>query len=234
MTHENYIIPIYLEVLTGKRFRFPIDTWAGSPEGKLNAQQVLRYLILEKLSWNREDLCQNFNLLLLKEYKLDGALQRAYNNIIFPYVSESFPKWKLNPWELQKSRVPVGFWTEEQTAKATRWLFTEKLKWSNEQISNHVSGTTFQQNNLGGMLQLVFHNNACAAVEHAFPEHEWTYLRERAGYKLTLGQSKTIQFLSQNGSYSQRELAKLFNVSPATITYVLNVKHMNKTNIAQK
>lgn len=224
MTHENYIVSIYLEVLTGKRSRFPIDTWAGTPEGKLNAQQLLRYLILEKLSWNRKTLCQTFNLSLLKEYKLDRALQKAYKNNIFPYVTESFPEWELNPWELQKSRVPVGFWTEEQTAKATRWLFTQKLNWSNEQIANHVSGSTFHRNNLGGMLQLVFHNNACAAVEHAFPEHDWTYLRERAGYKLTLGQSKTIQFLSQTGKYSQRDLAKLFKVSPGSITYVLNVK----------
>lgn len=224
MTYENSIVSIYLEVLTGKRSRFPLDTWSRSPEGKLNAQQLLRYLILEKLSWNRETLCQTFNLSLLKEYKLDRALQKAYKNIIFPYVSESFPEWELNPWELQKSRVPVGFWTEEHTAKATRWLFTQKLKWSYEQISNNVSGSTFQRNNLGGMLQLVFHNNACAAVEHAFPEYDWTYLRERAGYKITPGQSKTIQFLSQTRKYSHRDLAKLFNVSPGAITYVLNVK----------
>lgn len=217
------IVSIYEKVLTNTLRRFPPETWNPYKSGYDNAKRALRYLILEKLKWDRETFCKNINLNIIHTYKLRGAFQGLYDNNIFPFISNAFPDWELSPWELKGSRVPAEFWTPETTAESIRWMIEKQMTWDYETTLENLSLQTFKVNNLEGMLQAHFSHSPYLAIKHAYPEKDWEHLQERKGHKLTNEQVVEIIRLKNEG-VKQNKIAKQFNLSPANVSLIVNGK----------
>lgn len=113
------IFDIYEVVLSGMLIRFPLGTWDQS-DSKRNFIKLTRYLIYEKLNWDRENFCNNFCLNIISKYRLNGGFGRLYSRNIYPMVTDCFPEWKIKAWEMRKSRVPEGFWTQAVAIEATK------------------------------------------------------------------------------------------------------------------
>lgn len=217
------IIEIHNDVLSGKLSRFPLDTWTNKKECKANLLKLIRHTVNERLKWNREEFCQSFCLQVIVEFRLNGGFARAYNRNIYPLITDAFPEWNIRAWELSKSRVPAEFWTKETGIAATKWLVEERLQWSLEKVQRDISNSHFLKNNLGGLLRTL-DTGAISMILLAYPNHDWTYLIERAGYKLTKAQVREIKLLLREGIYSQRKIAQMFNTEPSTINLIAKGK----------
>lgn len=222
------LITIFEEVLSGKRKQFPLETW-NQPDSKDVLIKLVRYVVLEKLSWDREPFCKRFCLKIIANFKLNTGFNKVYKRNIYPLIIDSFPEWNIKAWEMQSSRVPVGFWTMRNAILATKWLIEERLKWDLEKVSKDLSNAAFLNNNLGSMLRLL-KVNITLLVEQAFPEYDWTYLKERHGYKITFSQAMEIRKLYNEGTYNQRQLAKKFNVDPSQVFLIVHNKSFKRGN----
>lgn len=216
------LITIYEEILCGKRRQFPLETW-NQPDSQDVLIKLVKYVVLDKLSWNREHFCKNFCLKTIKSFKLNTGFDKVYNRNIYPLILDSFPEWDIKAWEMQSSRAPVGFWTLENAVSATKWLIEEKLRWDLDKVSKDISNAAFLNNNLGGMLR-VLKINISLLVEQTYPEYDWTYLKERQGYKITSSQASKIRNLYNKGIYNQRQLAQKFNVNPSQVFLIVHNK----------
>ncbi|TVX99004.1 hypothetical protein [Paenibacillus cremeus] len=156
------IIDTYEEILQGKRKRFPKGTWNFSSDGV----KLVKYLIEEKLQWSVEDIKKRLNHKVFKKLKLGGMLEYVFNNSPYAALDAAYPG-QFKPWELQQT--PQGFWTVEMGIVATRWLIEEKLCWSIIDLKHLLCVNTFNDNNLGGMLYIVFDKSPYSAVNAAYP-----------------------------------------------------------------
>lgn len=213
---------MYEAVLNNELSRFPLSTWDHS-DSKDTLIKLTRYLVLDKFKWNRNQFCENFCLTIIAKYKLNGGFGKLYQRNIYPYITDCFPEWEIKEWELKKSRVPVNFWDEDNAISACKWLIEEKLKWSLDEVSKNISNTIFRNNNLDGMLRTL-KLPITELITKAYPDHDWTYLKERQGYKITSKQANEIRKMYQEG-YNQRELSRKYKCNPVTI---FNIVH-NKT-----
>lgn len=223
MSEVKDIFTIYNEVLNGNLSRFPLHTWNHPRESKETLIKLIRYIILEKNQWDRKKFCENFCYKIIVESRLNTGFMKVYSRNIFPLVTDAFPEWDIKAWELEKSRVPAYFWSEDTAAKATKWLIEERLEWSLDKVQNKISNTHFIDNNLGGMIRTL-KIGAVDAVVMSYPHHDWTYLIDRAGYVLTKNDAQEIRDLYASGKISQRQIAIKFNISPSQIHLVIKDK----------
>lgn len=216
------IYEIYEEVLSGKRIQFPLHTWNHKSESKRTLIKLIRYVVFDKLQWDRKQFCDNFCLDIIIKFKLNTGFMKVYNRNIHPLISDCFPEWEIKVWELRNSRVPRGYWTKENAVKATKWLIEDRLKWDLEKVSREISFSYFLNNNLSGMLRIL-NISVAEAIINAYPNYNWDYLKERKGYKITLKQSQEIRELYKKG-YSQRAISRMYNCNPTTIFYIVHNK----------
>lgn len=213
------IIEIYHDVLSEERTYFPMYTW-DQPDSKEQLIKLARYIMLEMLQMNRQDVLEQINLEFLTKHKIGSAVRRCYKKEICNFVNECFPEWEVKPWEFKKTCVPVAYWNEETMTAATKWLINDVLKWDLEKVQNEISNSYFHDNNLGGMLRTL-NVGAMDAVVLSYPEHDWTYLKERRGYKITDKQALEIRRMYSDGT-NMYELARLYNVNPTSIFYIIH------------
>lgn len=218
MTPGNKI-DIFEDVLHGKLIRFPIGTWYYK-DNKEILISLVRYVVLDKLKWNRDEFCQKFCLKVIKQYKLNGGFAKVYKRNIYPLVTDSFPEWDIKPWEMESSRVPIYYWTKETAAEATKWLIETRLKWSLEKVSKNISNSTFLNNGLGGMLRTM-KLSVPELVGLAYPNYDWDYLKNRRGYVLTIDQVREIRRLHSEG-YSLHEMSRIYSCD---VVLIFNVVH---------
>lgn len=223
LIQNKNIIEIYNDVLSGKLSRFPLDTWTNEKECKTNLLKLIRHMVNERLEWGREEFCQSFCLRVIVKFRLNGGFSKAYNRNIYPLITDAFPEWSIRAWELTKSRVPAEFWTKETGIAATKWLVEERLQWSLEKVQSDISNSYFHKNNLGGLLRTL-NTSAVGMILMAYPNQDWTYLKEREGYKLTKAQVRVIKRLLREGNHSQRKIAQMFDTEPPTINLIAKGK----------
>ncbi len=65
---------IYQEVLDGKRYRFPPNTWNGDDSTEM-ARRITIYLIEEILQWDDSDLKQRWGTPIIVKYRLRGLVK---------------------------------------------------------------------------------------------------------------------------------------------------------------
>ena len=190
------IIEIYDHVLaTGERF--PLYTWQHK-NAKQDLQKLLRYLILDKLQLTQEQFLETYSLDFLQTHRLASAYRHIYRSNICGLAQEAFPEWTLHFWRFTKISAPLGYWNEENTIHATKWLIEEQLQWSYERVRDEISDAPFHANRLGGMLR-VMRMGGAKAVMMAYPDRDWTYLKERRGYKVTSAQAQEVRRLYKEG-----------------------------------
>ncbi|MFF0828907.1 DUF4046 domain-containing protein [Brevibacillus sp. NPDC003359] len=171
------IIDIYEKVLAGKLKRFPKYTWDVDYGGLDNIKICMRYLILDKMKWDRDDLLEKISAEFVHNCKLAGGLVHVFNtNTPFLALAHSFPEWDLKRWEFK--HITFNKWTEEDKKDALGWLIEEKLKWSYEEIIENLSVRTFQDWGLDSLLSNFFKNSPVRAMKYLYPESDWTLLEQ--------------------------------------------------------
>ena len=215
------IIEIYEEVLSGERQVFPPHTWSTSTS-RSDLIKVIRYLILEKLEMSRDALLEVAYLKFWYKHRLGGAIRKISKQDTRAFIIECFPEWNIKYWEFKIAKTPVHYWRDETLVAATKWLIEDVLEWDLDKVQNEISNLYFHQNGLGGMLQTM-NVGAVDAVIKAYPNHDWTYLKERRGYKLTHQQAQKIRVEYEQG-VSMNELARWYDVTVASIFDVIHNK----------
>ncbi|MEK4425845.1 DUF4046 domain-containing protein [Solibacillus sp. FSL K6-1523] len=212
MSEVKTIYDIYHEILNGERKRFPEQTW-NQTDSKETLVKLARYIMLDLLKFNRDDVIGQVTLVFLQKYRICGAMRKNYASTA-AFIQDCFPEWDIKPWELRVG-VPKGYWNENIAIEATKWLIEEILDWDLETVQNEISNSYFYKNNLGGML-MTLKIGAIDAVVLTYPEYDWSYLKDRRGYKITPAQAIEIRKLHKEG-VSQHELARWFECDVVSI-----------------
>lgn len=139
----------------------PMSYWS-----KTTAKEATRWLVEEKLNLSDEELKECLSIKLFEENNLLGMLTNCFHCSPFEAINNVYPN-KFKPWEFK--RCVFSYWTRDNGIKAIRWLIEEKLKWSDNDIKEKLSGDTFRENKLGGMLQICFSNSPYEAINATYP-----------------------------------------------------------------
>jgi len=109
------------------------------------AIKATKWLIQTKLNWTEEDVKNNLDKQVFIDNDLYGMIQRCFNSSPYLAINTAYPT-RYNPWDLNKS--PFGFNSLESGANATKWLIEEKLAFTENDIREKLSATTFKNNGL--------------------------------------------------------------------------------------
>ena len=163
--YKSTAIELYKMLLIGDIKKFPAGFWE-RPDADKNAIEVTKYLFEEILKWSFDDIKEKLIVALYKEYKLYGMIQQAYNRSSFMALDAVYPG-KFKPWEVRS--VTRNYWTLANGIMATKWLIEKKLKWTDEDIKEKISGNVFRENGLGGMLSQLFKSSYYNAINAIYP-----------------------------------------------------------------
>ncbi len=183
--------------------RVPVGFWTLE-----KAKEATRWLIEEKLKWNDEQVKENMCNDIFVKNKFGGMLSVLFNASSYAAIENAYPG-KYKAWEFKN--VPNNFWNLETAKEATRWLIEEKLKWSDEQVKKSLCRAIFKQNDLEGMLQVVFNSNSFRAIENAYPGKykEWEFkviLGSRALWNLETAKEATKWLIEEKLKWNDEQV----------------------------
>lgn len=164
-------VEIYKLVLDGTISRFPKDFF-NCDEASSYIPKITRYFIEEKLKWSKEDVAKKLTAMTFRNNKLAGLISIVYNDSTYQAIADAYGEDYLKPWEF--INAPNDYWQGENGAKngynATKWLFEEKLKWSEEDIRNKLNKNVFVENNLLGMIKKCYHSSMFECINAVYPD----------------------------------------------------------------
>lgn len=131
-----------------------------------NATEATKWLVEEKLNLSDEELKECLSIKLFEENNLLGMLTSCFHCSPFDAINNVYPN-KFKPWEFKST--PINFWTRDNGIKSVIWLIEERLKWSDNDIKEKLSGDIFRENKLGGMLQVCFDSSPYEAINATYP-----------------------------------------------------------------
>lgn len=102
-------LEVYDCLLSGEIGRFPNNYVT-----RENMKEIIREVILNRLKFTREDICQKLTYPFLGNYSLGGS-KKAFNFFIFTLIQFCFPEMDIRYWELNK--VENGFWEKEHNRR---------------------------------------------------------------------------------------------------------------------
>ena len=152
----NYIYPG--EYKPWELSNAPVNTWTEE-----TAVEALKWLIEEKLMWSREEVIKSYS----KKTLIDNGLKSImylFDNSPYNALNAAYPG-DYKPWEL--SNAPWNTWNDENAAKATIWLFEEKLNWNEEDIKSYATRRIFISNGLAGLMKC--YTSVYELLELAYP-----------------------------------------------------------------
>ena len=162
-------IEIFQKVLSGEIKRFPQNFWS-CVDSDHYAPKIVRYLIEEILHWNSEDVKKKLRKKTFYKYKLSGMICAKYRSSPYLVISHAYPEREYKPWDFVNS--PNSYWQGEEGRQhgieAIRWLFEEKLEWTEEEIKKNGQ-SVFAENDLIGMIRIAFDSNMFEAINAAYP-----------------------------------------------------------------
>jgi len=148
---------VYKMVLDGVIPRFPNGFWS-MPLNNVYAARCTRYLIEVVLKLNRQQVCDNISVTVIKKYKLASMLS-TLGLSVFDVLENAYPG-EFKPWELN---FVSNYWTKENYMLAIDWLINEKLGWTLEDVKNNMSVKVIRDNKLGSPL-LMYYNESLSAM----------------------------------------------------------------------
>ena len=131
-----------------------------------NCAEATKWLIEEKLKWDDEQIKMLFKKEVLTQYGFSGML-KTFKDSPSAIINNAYPQ-KFKPWEFIST--PKNYWNIDTGVEATKWLIEEKLGWPLETIKARLDEKTFINNNLGGMIKIVFRGSPFLAVKAAYPD----------------------------------------------------------------
>jgi len=115
----NYVYPgIFKKWELGTHVRN--DYWTEE-----NGILATKWLIEDKLKWNKEDIKKFYNKQIFIDNDLYGTLQKCFNSSPYEALNKTYPG-KFKEWEIPYT--PKNFWNKENCYKAIKWLIEEDLK----------------------------------------------------------------------------------------------------------
>lgn len=132
---------------------------------KESAKNAVKWLFEEKLNWSVEEIKQKANLNVFKINGLDSLVD-FFDGVFSRAIENAYPN-RIKPWEYKCA--PKGYWNRQTAITATKWLIEEKLKWSNEDVTNKLTKQVFIENGLGGMVHVIYADRIYRALEEAYP-----------------------------------------------------------------
>ncbi len=166
---RNETIKVYEDVLEGRLQRFPSNFFSSS--GVIDyintCIPIIRYLIEERLRWNREQVCMHLTRATFHCNSLGGMLSHYFDDSPYEALNVAYPG-EYKPWELKG--CTRNYWNNQTGIMATRWLFDDKLKWDISKICSDVSVKVFKENGLSGMLRTCFKDSPIEAVIKSYPD----------------------------------------------------------------
>jgi hypothetical protein len=127
-------LTVYMEILEGKRNRFPHGTWDPCLfDGMQNFMKCFRYLVIDVLKLTRKEILRDIDSKkFFSKYKLTSGLCMLFDGSPFAAIEYSFPELKINFWEMK--RCPSNKWDFATVRQAVRWLFIDELKMDKQSI----------------------------------------------------------------------------------------------------
>ena len=129
--------------------------------------EATKWLVEDKLKLSDKELKERLSYKLFKNNGLGGMLDICFNGSPYLAINTAYPS-KFKEWEF--NLVPQGFWTKEKGVEAVKWLIEEKLKLSEGELKEQLSGKLFVDNGLGGMLIICFDNSYKKALQETYPD----------------------------------------------------------------
>ncbi|MBW9150364.1 DUF4046 domain-containing protein [Clostridium sp. CM028] len=133
-------IEIYELLLQGTILSFPSGFWANrsEKEAKKVAIKLLKYLIDEKLKFNKEDVRLELSKMFLTKYKLHTA-SKLFGRSAINYIISTYPDERYKPWQFKHDKVPQSYWTQERNRiSALKYVFEVELQWSLDDIKEKL------------------------------------------------------------------------------------------------
>ena len=138
------------------------------------SKYILQHLINNILKWNKEDIINNFNINVLKDYKATIIMNIKYMTVN-EFVCSVFSQYDISPWEFKASSVGKNFWNKDENVKnALKW-FKEKIK--NEKnivkvmdLANYSLTDLISEYELDGLLISQFESSSKKFFENVFEE----------------------------------------------------------------
>lgn len=128
--------------------------------------EATKWLLKDKLNYSDNEIIQHLSYALFKKHGLSGMIHHCFDGSPFLAINNAYPD-RFKPWQFQQ--VSANFWTRENAALATKWLFEEKLCVPRESICEIASQKLFNAHSLGGMLMVVFNGSPYEAINNAYP-----------------------------------------------------------------
>lgn len=144
----------------------PMRIWQGE-QGKENGIVATKWLFEEKLKWSMDEIKEKASTKVFKEYRLGGMLANVYDDSLWKCLDTVYPE-EFVPWEIGY-HMNKNCWTQETAIIATKWLFEDKLKWTQEEIMKNIGADVFRKNGLGGLLHSCYKNSPFDAFISAYP-----------------------------------------------------------------
>lgn len=143
-------IEIYELLLQDRIPNFPSGFWANRSvkEAKTVAIKLLKYLIDERLKFNKEDVKREVSKLFLTKHKLHTA-SKLFGRSAIRYIICAYPEAQYQPWQFIHDKVPQSYWTQEPNRiSALKYVFEVDLKWSIEDIKENLNWEIIRQQRL--------------------------------------------------------------------------------------
>lgn len=158
-------IEIYKMVLRGDLKAFPRGFWQ-RPEAEQNAIIVTKFLLEDILKWSENDIKSKLLKSTFDNNKLGGMINTIFNGSPFNAINLTYPN-KYNIWDF--TQTPKNYWNKETSLKAIKWMIEDKLQWNSDDIKTKLTKQTFKDNNLSGMLQIVYNESPYDAINNFYP-----------------------------------------------------------------
>ncbi|MEW9673120.1 hypothetical protein [Ammoniphilus sp. 3BR4] len=160
------IIQLYEEILSRRRHAFPPHFFVGD-QGRRYASMITRYIIQEKLRWNRKSICLYLCRGVFETYRLAGMVKTYFEDSVFNVIDNAYPG-EFQPWELVRARrhLFTGQNGRLMARRAVRWLIIEKLHYTTSDLRK-VTTKAFERYHLDGVLDTVYEGSTWKAIQDA-------------------------------------------------------------------
>jgi len=191
LDEQDDVLELYDAILKRKVKKFPYCYFSDRDLSIERLRVMFPYSIGD--TWEGSvTLCNPYKI---RKEKLSGLFQTHFNDSVYPFLKEIFTF--LQPWELK--RKPRGYFQGRKGKKhgraATRWLVEEILEYSEKMLPEMICKNDFIENNLGGMLTLLYSNSPSNAIMSAYP----------GKYKEFEFSQKSTKWMGRKGKANARE-----------------------------
>jgi transcription initiation factor IIE alpha subunit len=131
------------------------------------AKEAVKWLIEDKLKWTDNEIKEKWSLQIFKDNNLYGMINNIFNGSAFNALNNTYPN-KFKPWEFNST--PNNFWDLKTAKEVVKWLIEDKLKWTDNEIKEKLCFQIFKDNNLYGMMKILFNNSPFQAFNNAYPD----------------------------------------------------------------